>query len=388
MVRTRNPERAARGRDAGIDGPVNGAASVALPDPFRLYRGGTLHGARIAYESWGRLNAGARQRGAAVHRAVAFGARRRHRAGSDAGLVAAHDRARIWRSIPAATSCVCVNSLGSCFGSTGPASIDPATGKRYGSRLSRSSRSRTSPARPTRPMQSLGIERLAAVVGASLGGMSVVAFATQFPDSARRLITISGTSGRLAVRDRAALGATRGDSARSGLAGRPLRSRASAAQRHAPGAQARHDHVPLGGRIAPALWPRTAGRQCAAARASSRRASQSRVTSRAQAERFVRIFDPNCYLYLSSAMDRFDLAEHGGSFAAALACGPRRVGAGDRRRERHVVSDPGTGRHRAGVRAERRADALRPPALARGSRRVPGRYSPLRQRATPLPRLI
>ncbi|HEY2416934.1 MAG TPA: hypothetical protein VGH84_03385, partial [Steroidobacteraceae bacterium] len=37
-----------------------------------------------------------------------------------------------------------------------------------------------------------------------------------------------------------------------------------------------------------------------------------------QAERFTRIFDPNCYLYLSSAMDRFDLAEHGGSAAVAL----------------------------------------------------------------------
>jgi homoserine O-acetyltransferase/O-succinyltransferase len=39
----------------------------------------------------------------------------------------------------------------------------------------------------------------------------------------------------------------------------------------------------------------------------------------AQAERFVHVFDPNCYLYLSNAMDRFDLAEHGGSFAAALS---------------------------------------------------------------------
>jgi len=38
-----------------------------------------------------------------------------------------------------------------------------------------------------------------------------------------------------------------------------------------------------------------------------------------QAERFTRVFDANCYLYLSRAMDRFDLAEHGGSFAAALA---------------------------------------------------------------------
>jgi homoserine O-acetyltransferase len=38
----------------------------------------------------------------------------------------------------------------------------------------------------------------------------------------------------------------------------------------------------------------------------------------AQAERFLRVFDANCYLYLSNAMDRFDLSEHGGSVAAAL----------------------------------------------------------------------
>jgi len=41
----------------------------------------------------------------------------------------------------------------------------------------------------------------------------------------------------------------------------------------------------------------------------------------AQAERFTRVYDPNCYLYLSRAMDRFDLAEHGGSYRAALAAG-------------------------------------------------------------------
>jgi homoserine O-acetyltransferase len=38
----------------------------------------------------------------------------------------------------------------------------------------------------------------------------------------------------------------------------------------------------------------------------------------AQAERFLRVFDANCYLYLSTAMDRFDLSEHGGSISAAL----------------------------------------------------------------------
>ena len=38
----------------------------------------------------------------------------------------------------------------------------------------------------------------------------------------------------------------------------------------------------------------------------------------AQADKFVSVFDPNCYLYLSRAMDRFDLSAHGGSPAAAL----------------------------------------------------------------------
>jgi homoserine O-acetyltransferase len=37
-----------------------------------------------------------------------------------------------------------------------------------------------------------------------------------------------------------------------------------------------------------------------------------------QAEKFTRVFDANCYLYLSMAMDRFDLAEHGGSCTAAF----------------------------------------------------------------------
>ena len=38
----------------------------------------------------------------------------------------------------------------------------------------------------------------------------------------------------------------------------------------------------------------------------------------AQADKFVSVFDPNCYLYLSRAMDRFDLSAHGGNAAAAL----------------------------------------------------------------------
>jgi homoserine O-acetyltransferase len=38
----------------------------------------------------------------------------------------------------------------------------------------------------------------------------------------------------------------------------------------------------------------------------------------AQADKFVSVFDPNCYLYLSRAIDRFDLSAHGGTATAAL----------------------------------------------------------------------
>src|SRR5258705_11175156 len=88
---------------------------------------------------------------------------------------------------------ICVNSLGSCFGSSGPASIDPATGKPY--RLTFPDLSVEDMARAgLETVRSLGIERLDTVMGPSLGGMGVLAYAPQFPGAPRRLGWISGTA--------------------------------------------------------------------------------------------------------------------------------------------------------------------------------------------------
>ncbi len=58
----------------------------------------------------------------------------------------------------------------------------------------------------------------------------------------------------------------------------------------------------------------------------------------AHARRFVRAFDPNCYLYISRGMDRFDLAKHGdGSNVEALKRSARRARAGHRCRVGHAV---------------------------------------------------
>ena len=210
-----------------------------------------------------------------------------------------------------------MNSLGSCFGSTGAASINPATGERY--RLDFPEIAVEDIARAGyETLRALGVEHLAAVIGASLGGMSVVAFATQFPKAARRLISISGSPAASPVRDRAALGAARGDPARSRLAGlastRLIIRRAAACAWRANSAPSRIAR-PLNGASASA-----ANRSPATRDSVSPFAPHFAVEGylEAQAERFTRVFDANCYLYLSSAMDRFDLAEHGGSYAAAL----------------------------------------------------------------------
>jgi homoserine O-acetyltransferase/O-succinyltransferase len=158
-------------------------------------------------------------------------------------------------------------------------------------------------------VRALGIERLSAVVGASLGGMVVLAFASLLPAASRRLISISGSG-----------------------AASPFAIALRSVQREAimrdPDWQAGNyppEQPPRSGlRIArklgtisyrsPAEWRQRFGREPIAenaVRASSfapRFAVEGYLES--QAERFTRVFDPNCYLYLSRAMDRFDLTEH------------------------------------------------------------------------------
>src|SRR5690606_39701100 len=69
---------------------------------------------------------------------------------------------------------VCVNPLGSCKGSTGPASIDPATGEPYRLRFPDVSIEDVADA-AAHVVRALGIEQLACVIGNSMGGMTALA---------------------------------------------------------------------------------------------------------------------------------------------------------------------------------------------------------------------
>jgi homoserine O-acetyltransferase len=291
-----------------------------LPHTFEFWRGGELRGGQVAYETWGSLNA-ARDNAILLFTGLSPSA---HAASSPqdpssgwwekmVGPGKAIDTQRYY--------VVCVNSLGSCFGSSGPASIDPMTGLAY--RLDFPDLSVEDIARGGyEVLRTLSIERLSAVVGASLGGMVVLAFATQFPRVARRVVSISGSPAALpfaiALRSlqRDAI-LTDPDWQEGQYSGelRPVtgmrlaRKLGTITYRSAAEWKHRFGRRPASDRRYEALSP---GR----AHFPAEFAVQDYLN--AQADKFVSVFDPNCYLYLSRAMDRFDLSAHGGTNVAAL----------------------------------------------------------------------
>ena len=289
--------------------------SIALPDPFTMYRGGVLHGGRIAYESWGQLNE-ARDNAILLFTGLSPSA---HAAATTANPSPGWWQRMIGPTLAIDTSryyVLCVNSIGSCFGSSGPTSIDATTGERY--RLAFPEVAVEDIARcGYETARALGIERLDVVMGASLGGSVVAAFAALFPEGARRLLSISGSGGASPF----------------AIALRSVQREAILRDPDWQGGNYAPDHPPRNGmRLARKLgtityrsateWRQRFGREPLAGNAlrASPFAPRFAVEGylEAQAERFVRVYDPNCYLYLSRAMDRFDLAEHGGSYRAAL----------------------------------------------------------------------
>lgn len=87
---------------------------------------------------------------------------------------------------------ICVNILGSNFGSTNPLSIEKSTGKQYRLRFPVLTISDVVKAQ-MRLFEHLGIERAHAVVGGSLGGMQALCFAIEFPNFAKNVIILAST---------------------------------------------------------------------------------------------------------------------------------------------------------------------------------------------------
>ncbi|WP_372013166.1 homoserine O-acetyltransferase MetX [Pseudoxanthomonas sp. 10H] len=292
-----------------------GSRFHALPSPFPMKRGGALHGARVAYETWGTLDP---QRGNAVLLVTGLSPDA-HAASSADDPAPGWWEAMLGPGKPIDTDrwfVVCVNSLGSCKGSTGPASVDPATGAPYRLTFPELSIEDVADAAAA-VVRGLGIGRLACVIGNSMGGMTALSLLARHPGIARSHINISGSARALPF----------------SIAVRSLQREAIRLDPNWNGGDYDDDSYPESGmRIARKLgvityrsaleWDGRFGRvrlDESADLGEDPFGLEFQVESylEGHARRFVRRYDPNCYLYLSRSMDWFDLGEAAGGDAMA-----------------------------------------------------------------------
>ncbi len=297
--------------------------SITLPGPLRLDGGNLLSPVDIAYETYGSLDADGGNAILVCHALT-----------GDQYVASDHPitgKPGWWTRMvgpgkpidPARHFIICANVLGSCMGSSGPASINPATGKPWGMDF---------PVITIRDMvraqamllDHLGVGSLRAVVGGSMGGMQALSWPATFPNRVRAAVVIASTA----------------------------RHTAQNIAFHEVGRQAvMADPCWQGGDYYGAGDPPTAGLAVARMAAHITYLSEAGLTEkfgrrlqareaksfgfdadfqvesylRHQGISFTDRFDANSYLYITRAMDYFDLAEeHGGMLANAFRATPAR----------------------------------------------------------------
>lgn len=293
----------------------SGPRQVTLP-ALALESGATLAPVTIAYETWGRLTA---ERDNAVLLCHAL-----------TGDAHAHDsgrpddpRAGWWNPLIGSGRAIdtdryfviCSNILGGLYGSTGPLSAHPADGKPYRLRFPVVTVGDMVNAQRAL-LTALGIDRLAVVAGGSVGGLQALEWAVAHPRQVERAVVI-GAAPRLPAQGLAIDGI-----ARQAIMADP-------AWRGGEYEQGAGPAVGLGIARMLAMLTYTSP-DGLDARFGRRPASQSSAWPafgplldvesylHHQADKLITRFDANTYLYLTSAMDRYDVASGRGSDASAL----------------------------------------------------------------------
>ncbi len=286
----------------------NARRYAALPDPFPMQCAMALHGAQIAYETWGEPNLA----GDNVILLFTGLSPSAHAASSVDDPTPGWWQKIVGPGLAIDTNrwfVVCVNALGSCFGSTGPASINPETSMLYRLEFPELALEDIAQA-GFETVRSLGMTQLAAVVGPSLGGSVALAFVALFPHFAKQLLVISGTAAASPV----------------AIALRSVQRESILLDPQWQQGNYPVDQPPITGiRLARKLgtityrssveWEERFGRTRIPNQPSTANdfGPEFEIEGylEAQAEKFARSFDANCNLYLSRALDRFDLSDHG-----------------------------------------------------------------------------
>lgn len=302
--------------------------SFTSNEPFLTDWGGVLPSFTIAYETWGTLNSDATN-AILLHTGLS--------ASSHAHSTEMNPKPGWWEkfigngsNFPIDTSkyfVICTNVIGGCYGSTGPASPDPSDNSHYATRFPILTMDDMVRAQ-SRLLDNLGIDKLYASVGASMGGMQSLAFGVHFPDRVGRIASISGCARShpysIAMRH----------TQRQALMMDPRWNRGFYYDKVPP-----HMGMKLAREIATVTyrsgpeWENRFGR---------RRADPSKAPALCPdflietyldhaGEKFSLEYDPNSLLYISKAMDMFDLGhEHQQAMRSRRQSNEQRLQAGQK----------------------------------------------------------
>jgi len=299
--------------------------SMSFAAPLALRSGASIGDYTLAYETYGTLNA---ERSNAVLVCHALNASH-HVAGRYAGQPKSEGW---WDNMigpgkPVDTDrffVIGINNLGSCFGSTGPMHVNPATGRVYGADFPVVTVEDWVNAQ-ARLLDALGIDTLAAVMGGSLGGMQALSWTLQYPERVRHAAVIASAPNLNA----------------ENIAFNEVARRAIVTDPDFHGGHFyEHGVVPKRGlRIARMIGHITYlsddvmnekfGRELreGVVRYTTQDVEfQIESYLRYQGDKFSEYFDANTYLLITRALDYFDPAGgHGGDLAAAPARAPAEV---------------------------------------------------------------
>lgn len=286
-------------------------------DPFAFDCGRSIPGFCLRYETYGRLSSG-RDNAILICHALSGD----HHC---AGVHSIHDRKVGWwdnligpgKAVDTNRFFViCSNCLGGCQGSTGPSSINPETGAAYNLDFPPVTIRDMVRAQHRLITRHLGIERLFAVVGGSMGGMQVLQWAIDFPQAVDRILPMATTArqgaqaiafnevGRCAIRqDPEWKGGSypRGQGPNVGLAVARMMA-----------------HITY---LSDQGMEQKFGRTRRPGEAGDWLDAEFEVESylHYQGRSFINRFDANTYLYFTKALDRFDLFGQSGSLEDSLS---------------------------------------------------------------------
>jgi homoserine O-acetyltransferase len=283
---------------------------LVLADGFRFTHGQTIAPFTLVYETFGTLNED-RSNAILVCHALSASA---HAAGKYTD--APDEKPGWWDGLVGYGKpidldkyfVVCVNLPGSPFGTTAPKSVDPATGKPYGSRYPWPTIEDMVESQK-RVLEHLGIEHLRCIAGGSLGGMQVLMWCALYPDAADSIIAMA-TGSAVPV---------------TGIAWHILGRKIIEADHHFNGGDYYDNPDPLRGlQVARMLGHMTYLSADSLQRKFGRRrrgnTRQFEIDSyfEYQGRKFAALYDANSYIRVQAAMDEMDLEEQYGELQSAF----------------------------------------------------------------------